>query len=139
MKRFGLTSMVMLLALLLAACGGARDNTNDGGSGAAELRFEANDSLRFEPASATVAAGAEIDVELRNVGALEHSWVLVGEDVDLNTVTDADALAGTAIGPIAGGSSATVGFTAPAAGTYRYVCTVPGHAAGGMVGTLTVQ
>jgi azurin len=37
------------------------------------------------------------------------------------------------------GESDTVTFTAPAAGTYDYICTFPGHALAGMHGTLTVK
>jgi azurin len=37
------------------------------------------------------------------------------------------------------GESDTITFTAPAAGTYDYICTFPGHALAGMHGTLTVK
>ena len=33
----------------------------------------------------------------------------------------------------------SVSFTAPAAGTYTYLCTFPGHFIAGMKGTLTVK
>ena len=38
-----------------------------------------------------------------------------------------------------GGEQETVTFTAPAAGTYTFLCTVPGHYDTGMSGTLTVR
>jgi nitrite reductase (NO-forming) len=41
-------------------------------------------------------------------------------------------------GVLPAGDSNTFTFTAPAAGTYQIVCTVPGHALGGMVGDFTV-
>jgi uncharacterized cupredoxin-like copper-binding protein len=34
--------------------------------------------------------------------------------------------------------AATLGFTATTAGSYRYLCPVPGHAQKGMTGTFTV-
>jgi azurin len=37
------------------------------------------------------------------------------------------------------GETDTVSFTAPAAGTYDYICTFPGHAMAGMRGVLTVK
>ena len=132
MKRLVMFVTILALALLLAACGGDEP-------AAASLTFEGNDSLQFNPATASVPAGSEVTVTLNNAGALEHSWTLVGNDADVATVTDADAINSASTGTVAGGASDTLTFTAPAAGTYKYVCTVPGHAAGGMVGTLTVQ
>jgi len=38
-----------------------------------------------------------------------------------------------------GGESDTATFTAPAAGTYTFLCTFPGHFVAGMKGTLTVK
>lgn len=122
------------MALMLAACGGDDDN-----GGSSSLSFEGLDTFQFNPSSASVAAGDEVEVTLNNVGALEHSWTLVGSDADVNTVTDADAINSATTGTVAAGQSDTVTFTAPDAGTYQFVCTVPGHAAAGMVGTLTVN
>ena len=83
-------------------------------------------------------AGAPVTVLFNNTGALEHNWELVAGDADPLTVTPEDTINGATSGVIAGGTTATFSFTAPAPGTYQYVCTVPGHAAGGMVGTFTV-
>ncbi|MGH2538808.1 MAG: plastocyanin/azurin family copper-binding protein [Candidatus Promineifilaceae bacterium] len=144
-----LTALFLAFALLLAACGGdgtvdnnngAVDNANeDGGAAGASLSFEATDELRFVPDAAEASAGAEVEVTLNNTGALEHTWTLVGADVDVAAVTSADAIAGADTGTVAGGGSQTISLSAPEAGTYQFVCTVPGHAAGGMVGTLTVN
>jgi uncharacterized cupredoxin-like copper-binding protein len=40
---------------------------------------------------------------------------------------------------LAPGGSETIEFTAPAAGSYTFVCTYPGHYGGGMKGVLTVN
>ena len=132
MKKFTVLTIVLAaMALLLAACGGE--------SGPVALSFEGTDSFEFSPASASVSAGDEVEVTLNNVGALEHSWALVGGDVDAATVTDADAINNSATGVVAAGETGTVTFTAPDAGTYRFVCTIAGHAAAGMAGTFTVN
>jgi uncharacterized cupredoxin-like copper-binding protein len=132
MKKFTVLTIVLAaMALLLAACGGD--------SGPTTLGFTGSDTFQFTPTSASVAAGDEVEVTLTNSGALEHSWVLVGSGTDVATATDADAINNSATGPIAGGASGTVTFTAPAAGTYQFICTIAGHAAAGMVGTLTVN
>lgn len=133
MKRLLMFVTILALALLLAACGG------DDAPEATALTFEGTDSLQFNPATASVPAGSEVTVTFNNSGALEHSWALVANDADTATVTDANAISSAATGAVAGGSTDTLTFTAPAAGTYKYVCTIPGHAAGGMTGTLTVQ
>lgn len=54
-----------------------------------------------------------------------HNWIIERQGVGTQT--------------IAGGQSDTIEFTAPAAGTYTYFCSVPGHRERGMVGTLTVE
>lgn len=132
MKRLAILFSLLALAVLLVACGG-------GGPEAASLSFDGEDSFKFTPASASVAAGAEVTVTFNNKGTLAHSWVLIATGVDPTTATDANAMGGAATGEVAAGQSKSITFTAPAAGTYTFVCTVPGHAAGGMVGALTVQ
>lgn len=132
MKKFTVLTIVLAaMALLLAACGGD--------SGPVALSFEGSDTFQFTPASATVSAGDEVEVTFTNTGALEHSWAVVGTDVELATVADSDAINGSATGTVAAGETGTVTFTAPAAGTYQFVCTIAGHAAAGMIGTFTVN
>lgn len=137
MKRLIFLSALTVLAMALVACGGG---DGDGAPETATLAFEGNDELRFVPASASVPAGSTVDVTLTNTGALEHTWVLVTADVDVNAAdVEAQAIGGASSGIVPGGESTIFSFEAPAVGTYQYVCTVPGHAAAGMVGTLTVQ
>jgi uncharacterized cupredoxin-like copper-binding protein len=132
MKKFTVFTIILAaMALLLAACGGD--------DGPVALSFEGNDSFQFTPSSASVSAGDEVEVTLTNAGALEHSWVLVGEGTDAATATDANAINNATTGTVAPGGTGTATFTAPDAGSYQFVCTVPGHAAAGMVGTLTVN
>jgi nitrite reductase (NO-forming) len=131
MKKFTISIIVLAaLALLLAACGGG---------GPVALSFEGNDSFQFTPSSATVSAGDEVEVTLNNAGALDHSWVLVAQGTDPATATDANAISNASTGTVAPGGTGTATFTAPDAGSYQFLCTVPGHAAAGMVGTLTVN
>lgn len=129
---------VLAMAFLMAACGGG-----GGGETAAPepvtLAFTGLDTFKYDPASASVATGAPVTVNFTNGGVLEHDWMLVAEGTDLNSLTAEDALVAEAhSGVLAAGATNTFSFTAPAAGTYQIVCTVPGHAPGGMVGTFTV-
>jgi plastocyanin len=118
------------LSLLLAACGGGEPE-------ATSLSFNGFDILTFAPNTASANAESLVEVTLNNRGVEEHSWVLVSQDADLKTVTEEDALAGATTGTVQSGESKTISFTAPAAGTYQYVCTIGDHAAQGMVGTMT--
>ncbi len=58
-----------------------------------------------------------------NVGKLPHDFKISGHKTPL----------------ISPGKSATLVVHFPRAGKYPYLCTVPGHAAAGMKGTLTVK
>jgi nitrite reductase (NO-forming) len=122
--------MILVLSALVA-CGGGDDG--------ASLEFSASDEFRFSPATAVVSNGEQVRVTLENNGQLDHSWTLVPADTDNLTVRASDAIGGGDTGLVAGGESATVDFTAPEQGAYKFVCTVPGHAAAGMVGSFTVD
>lgn len=133
MKRLYTVALLAVLALLLAACGGEAEPAN------VNLSFEGTDALAFEPASASVPAGANVNVTLNSTGALEHNWVLVESDADVTATDLADrAINGATSGTVPGGESATFTFVAPDAGSYKFVCSIPGHAAAGMVGDFTV-
>ena len=111
--------------------------------------------MAYAPVALTAKAGEKVSLVFKNNStALSHNFVLVngGEDV-ANAVNDAGSEAGEAAGYVpadkaniiahsallAPGASETLEFTAPAAGTYTYVCTYPAHLGGGMKGTLTVN
>lgn len=151
---FWLLSLALVGLLLLAACGGSSGGT--GGGGAATNLSLASDGelLAFKPAALTAAAGSQVSVTFKDASASQqHNWVLVkgGDDV-ATKVDEAGVTAGPAKGYIPddpnivsntkllnGGESGTATFTAPAAGTYTFLCTFPGHYAAGMKGTLTVS
>jgi nitrite reductase (NO-forming) len=128
-KRISVLILAAALALLLGACGS--DDVES-------LDFEGSDLFQFSPSSASVKAGQEVEVTFTNAGALQHSWTLIREGADVATATEADVLNNASTGKTDPGESGSVIFTAPQAGTYQFICTVPGHAAAGMVGTLTV-
>ena len=131
MKRIILILAILAMALLLSACGG--------GSEATTLNFEGEDTFQFSPDSASVQAGTEIEVTLDNAGALDQTWTLVAQNLDPNSITEADVIGGASTGPVSSGESKTIMFEAPEAGVYEFVCLIPGHAAAGMVGTFTVN
>ena len=91
------------------------------------VSVQATDSLKFEPSSITVKAGQPVELTLSNTGQMQHDWSLdQGAAQPVRMVANA-------------GQSATGTFTIQRAGTYTFICSVPGHAAAGMKGTITAQ
>ncbi len=139
MKRFILLATVLAMsAVLLIACGG----------GAAEEVAETitetftvtgYDEFRFDPETLTVQNGSEVTINFVNAGVLEHNWILVSDTADVSSVTDVDALSGANVGFVQAGEEGSITFFAPGPGTYKMVCTVAGHADGGMVGDFIVE
>lgn len=78
--------------------------------------------MAIEPGAITVAAGGTLQVA--NEGSIPHNFTIVDQDL--------------ATGDIAGGETAELPLSDLPAGTYRILCTVPGHEAGGMTADLTV-
>jgi nitrite reductase (NO-forming) len=79
--------------------------------------------LGFNPKATTVDAPGRYAVTLKNTGAAPHD------------LTFAD---GTTTGTVNGGASATVEVDVPAAGL-AFLCSIPGHAAAGMEGSIAVK
>ncbi len=77
--------------------------------------------LGFKPNQVSVAAAGTYDVKLVNDGAIQHNL----------TFPDGTKIVAEA------GQTATGKVTVPAAGT-TFLCDIPGHAAAGMTGTITV-
>ena len=109
--------------------------------------------MAYDPTSLTVKSGQKIKLTLINENKAEgmsHNWVLVPlgkgqEVVDAGLKAGADkgyvpespaVLAHTALaGPE---QTVSVEFTAPAPGSYNYICTYPGHFPK-MIGKLIVE
>jgi plastocyanin len=116
------------LVLALAACGGGDDGEpsgNGGGDGAAlELVAGPGSELKFDQTSLEAAAG-EVTITMTNDGDLPHNVAIKGNGVDEKGEI------------VQNGGTSTVTATLEA-GEYTFYCSVPGHEAGGMTGTLTV-
>jgi nitrite reductase (NO-forming) len=74
-----------------------------------------------------VKAGQPVQLTLSNTGQMQHDWSL-----DQGAAQPVEIVANA-------GQTATGTFTIPRPGTYTFVCSVPGHAAAGMKGTITAQ
>ena len=85
-----------------------------------------------------VASGDEVTIDVEHKGISLHSFAIVSNPNDLNSIVWDSEIA-SATSPLSRGQSGSVTFNAGAPGTYYYVCTVPGHAAQGMQGTFIVE
>jgi uncharacterized cupredoxin-like copper-binding protein len=128
--------LVLLFGLLtlLPACSSASKQ-----SASTHLQVQLTEHV-FQPSQFTVPAGADITLDADNIGAIEHTFVILNLGTQATPPFDADDEANiywqTAISP---GSSTSTSFTAPAEpGEYQVVCRTPGHLEAGMIGKMTV-
>lgn len=152
--RIFLGGLSLVAALTLTACGGGETGGTGGtggtaGGGATTLSVTSDATqIKFVETALEATAGQPITVNFNNPSTtLPHNWVLVQagqEDAVANaaiaTNGDPTGLQGVIAGgkPITGSQEA-VSVPAQQAGTYPYICTVPGHYQAGMKGTLTVK
>jgi plastocyanin len=133
--------LIIALASLfiLAACGGetastptTSANTPEPAGAPVELTLGVlGNELKFDKTELKVKAGQQVKITFTNNSpALPHSFSIDKTSVKIpdNTLTGLSA-----------GASGTATFTAPAAGTYEFVCSFPGHKESGMVGKLIVE
>ena len=86
------------------------------------ITIEAVD-IAWNPNTATIPADTDVTITVPNTGFALHTFVIVEADIKIE---------------IAPGDTEEVVVNLPA-GTYEFICDVPGHAEAGMVGTLTVE
>lgn len=111
-----------------------------------EVTIEGTDQMKYNLSSIEVYEGQTVKLTLKHVGELPiesmgHNWVLLAKGVDkadfaaaaiaakdngyIPADRSSDVIAYTET--IGGGAETTIEFTAPAAGTYDYICSFPGH------------
>ncbi len=125
----------VLGAVLFAGCGGGdeRDSSDDNGggdtteteapAGGDAIRVEAKE-FAFDPTDIEAPADTPFTVEVVNVGAIEHNFVVTGYEDQIIATTAGQTVSGE--------------LTLPA-GTYEVYCSIAGHKEAGMVGTLTAS
>lgn len=78
----------------------------------------------FDPSRIEIRAGRPVNISMQNRGTLLHDFTVEEFNFRLRA---------------APGARATGGIQVAEQGSYRFVCTVPGHSGAGMVGTLVVR
>ena len=113
---------VAVVSLGIAGSAMAADRAID--AGATQVAVTAR-NLQFEPADIRVRSGEIVVVHFTNADATFHDWNVEG-------LANVDAGARP-------GQTQQIRVRLDRPGTYRIVCTVAGHAAAGMVGSLVVE
>ena len=143
-------------AAAASATGGAGGSAVASGTGAALAIEVQPNALKFAVESLEAPANTLVTLNFNNNTTLgvQHNWVLVegGDAVEaaINTAAQAnadglfvpptDTAGGLAWTPMTNaGQQSSVSFTTPAAGTYSFICTFPGHYLGGMKGQFVVN
>jgi plastocyanin len=126
-------ALAVALALTAAGCGGddegggtasaatttAPETTAAGGGGENELKLTAKGTA-WDTTNLQLTSGTSYKLEVSNQDSIKHNF----------TFTE-----GNANQDIDGGEDATISFTAPAAGSYQFICK---YHPGAMKGTVTV-
>ncbi len=102
--------------------GGATPVGAAGGAAAQPITIEAVD-IAWKPNQATIPADTDVTISVPNTGVTFHTFVIEELGIKLEMQP---------------GQTQQVVVNIPA-GTYDFICDVPGHEEAGMVGTLTVQ
>jgi plastocyanin len=126
---------LVALALAVAGCGGGDGEEDEeaapppppAATGGTRLENPADEGgeLAFQKDELTAPAG-EVTLVMENPSSLEHNIAVKGDGIDEK-------------GPVVGeGGTSEIAVTLEE-GEYTFYCSVPGHEAGGMEGTLTVS
>jgi plastocyanin len=127
---------LLVLALALAGCGGDNGGDEDAapppppppaaGGGGTTLQNPADESgaLKFQKDSLTAPAG-EVTLVMENPSPVDHNIAVKGDGIDEQ-------------GPIVGQGETSQVTVMLEPGEYEFYCSVPGHEAAGMEGTLTI-
>ncbi|HLM92732.1 MAG TPA: plastocyanin/azurin family copper-binding protein [Gaiellaceae bacterium] len=136
MTRRALPLVLVLAAFVLAlsACGGGSSSSSTtpattgggGGGGGSTVKISADPSgaLKYEQTDVSATAGS-ITIDFTNMSSLPHDVTIEGNG------------ASGATDEITNSSTSTTVDLEP--GTYTFFCSVDGHRAAGMEGTLTVK
>jgi plastocyanin len=134
-----LVFVLAAFALALAACGGGNNEaaTTGGGGGATtsgggggggstvQISADPSGALKFEETSVEATAGS-VTIAFTNQSSLPHNVKIEGNGVN-----------GEGTDTITGSSTTATVDLQP--GTYTFFCSVDGHRAAGMEGTLVVK
>ncbi|PID60320.1 MAG: azurin [Ignavibacteriae bacterium] len=138
--------LVLILATaLLVSCGGKEKSDVKPASSVKEYHLTANDQMKFNLNAMVAEAGQKVKIVFENIGKMPketmgHNFVLLKPDVDVaafaaeavnskdNEYIPANSndiiFHSKLLGP---GEKVILEFNAPQKGTYKFICSFPGH------------
>jgi uncharacterized cupredoxin-like copper-binding protein len=119
MSRFIRIAFLLLSLTFLAACGSSPEPAEP-----QTIRLEATE-FAFTAPTITVRANQPVTLHFTNQGQIDHE--LAADEWGVQTEL------------LRPGQSTTVTFTPKETGAFSFYCTIPGHTAAGMTGTITVS
>jgi len=146
--RFKIALVALITLALFMACGEKKEAADDSANDAKKevINLTGNDQMQYNLKTIEVSAGSTVRVNLKHIGQMAktvmgHNFVLLKKNVDMAEFATAainakdhdyipqdkkdQIIAHTSL--VGGGESTFVEFTAPAPGTYTFLCTFPGH------------
>lgn len=132
--------LTLVFLVLLTACASKTSQPET------ELTVEMSDFV-YSPSSITLPAGQPVTLSLNNTGKIEHDFVVEAIDATTEVVQDNGSNAHHAHGAEQNydlhvsarpGETSIVKLTIAEPGTYKIICSVPGHKEAGMIGELIV-
>ena len=129
-----------IVAALAIAGAAAAWTVARGATGTPELSVDIRYS-HFEPSELSVPVGVPVTVVLRNRDPIDHEWILGDEGVHERHRTGTEPVHGarpTEV-TIPAGETRRTTIVLDEAGTFSYICHLPGHEAYGMVGVLVAR
>jgi uncharacterized cupredoxin-like copper-binding protein len=109
-----------------AKSGGTANAGGGGGGSTTKVSADPNGDLKFNTTQLTAKAGSDT-FDFTNDSPISHDF----------TIETSSGQQVAATPTFAGGTKSVTANLKP--GTYKFLCTVPGHAQAGMQGTLTVK
>ena len=148
--------LLSILSLsFLISCGGGEKKTEESAeqketetvqADVVTVELTGNDLMQFNLKTIEVAVGSTVRINLKHIGQMAketmgHNFILLKADVALAAfATSAMSAKDSEFIPpdkvdqiiaytklIGGGEETSIEFTAPAAGTYKFLCSFPGH------------
>ena len=125
-------SVLLLLAapvvlLVASACAASAPPAAGAALQPEQVTLTGTDDFRFNPSTVTVKAGQPLQVTFQNSGEILHDFTAQQGLAKPVTILEQ------------GGQSGTATITYDKPGTYKFLCSQPGHDQLGMHGTITVQ
>ena len=145
MVKTTLICFILTFLVMLTSCGG-KNSSNDNTSKVVEFNLTGDDQMQFNLKSMVVKQGETVKVNFENIGVMAkevmgHNFVLLKQGIDIagfaakaaaakeNEYIPSDSMDDIIIyskllGP---GEKTVVEFEAPTHGTYKFLCSFPGH------------